>query len=197
MLSTGRPRSLLPPSGMYDITALDVLVYSIRRTCPNHVQRRLAIRVVIGGCPVGKPFFDPTIHPLPALESLPNELQRNFLLMRDLDTKAQQLMRGIDLQEEDFVKKYINMAADKRTDQMNKIRQQFDKAKEYADDKVHLAIQTYELVDKHIRRLDADLARFEAEIKEKNMLGSPQGGSAAEMEIKAGPSTQKGRTKGE
>lgn len=41
----------------------------------------------------------------------------------------------------------------------------FNKAKEYGDDKVQLAIQTYELVDKHIRRLDSDLARFESEIK--------------------------------
>lgn len=32
---------------------------------------------------------------------------------------------------------------------------------------VQLAIQTYELVDKHIRRLDSDLARFEAEIHDK------------------------------
>merc|ERR1712098_133810 len=39
-------------------------------------------------------------------------------------------------------------------------------AKENSDVKVNLAIQTYELVDKHIRRLDADLARFETEMKE-------------------------------
>lgn len=38
---------------------------------------------------------------------------------------------------------------------------------EYGDDKVQLAIQTYELVDKHIRRLDNDLARFESEIQDK------------------------------
>ena len=30
-----------------------------------------------------------------------------------------------------------------------------------------IAIQTYELVDKHIRRLDGDLAKFEAEMREK------------------------------
>lgn len=34
---------------------------------------------------------------------------------------------------------------------------------------VQLAIQTYELVDKHIRRLDSDLARFEGEIQDKTM----------------------------
>merc|ERR1712058_167154 len=39
-------------------------------------------------------------------------------------------------------------------------------AKENSDVKVNLAIQTYEMVDKHIRKLDADLARFEAEMKE-------------------------------
>ena len=48
----------------------------------------------------------------------------------------------------------------------------FNKAKEYGDDKVQLAIQTYELVDKHIRRLDSDLARFESEIKNGN-VGAP------------------------
>lgn len=45
------------------------------------------------------------------------------------------------------------------------MQKHFAKAKEYGDDKVQLAIQTYELVDKHIRRLDSDLARFESEIK--------------------------------
>ena len=34
---------------------------------------------------------------------------------------------------------------------------------------MQLAIQTYELVDKHIRRLDSDLARFEGEIHDKAM----------------------------
>lgn len=45
----------------------------------------------------------------------------------------------------------------------------FNRAKEYGDDKVQLAIQTYELVDKHIRRLDSDLARFEGEIQDKTL----------------------------
>jgi len=42
----------------------------------------------------------------------------------------------------------------------------FGEAKENSDVKVNLAIQTYEMVDKHIRRLDADLAKFESEMKE-------------------------------
>ncbi len=41
----------------------------------------------------------------------------------------------------------------------------FKTAKEISDDKVQIAIQTYELVDKHIRKLDSDLAKFESEMK--------------------------------
>ncbi len=36
------------------------------------------------------------------------------------------------------------------------------------DQKVALAVQTYETVDKHIRQLDSDLKRFEAETTEQS-----------------------------
>jgi hypothetical protein len=38
---------------------------------------------------------------------------------------------------------------------------------EIADKKVDLASATYEMVDKYIRKLDADLVRFEADIKRR------------------------------
>jgi len=99
---------------------------------------------------------------------LPIELQRNFSLMRDLDNRAQSLMREIDSMADDYLKVVAQSSPEKRKEQMEKIQKLFNKAKEYGDDKVQLAIQTYELVDKHIRRLDSDLARFETEIKEKS-----------------------------
>ncbi len=40
----------------------------------------------------------------------------------------------------------------------------YEKCKHLSDEKVHVANQTYELVDKYIRRLDTDLARFEVEL---------------------------------
>ena len=61
------------------------------------------------------------------------------------------------------------------------VQRLFGKAKEYADDKVQLAIQTYELVDKHIRRLDSDLARFESEIKNGTVNIGPAGSVATLM----------------
>lgn len=106
-------------------------------------------------------------HYLDSLENLPVELKRNFTLMRDLDQRAQDLLKEIDQLSNDYLKNVRAMLPDKRTSQIEEIQQLFTKTKEYGDDKVQLAIQTYELVDKHIRRLDSDLARFEAELKDK------------------------------
>ena len=61
------------------------------------------------------------------------------------------------------------MESDKRSGHLDGIQKLFNKSKEFGDDKVQLAMQTYEMVDKHIRKLDADLARFEAELKEKSL----------------------------
>jgi len=65
--------------------------------------------------------------------------------MPDLDSRPQQLMRNIDKLVNDMsnVKGYT---PDKKDETFNSILRQFDKAKEYNDDKVQLAIQTYELV---------------------------------------------------
>ena len=66
--------------------------------------------------------------------------------MRDLDNRAQSLMREIDSLADDYLKIINHSSPDKRKEQMEKIQKLFNKAKEYGDDKVQLAIQTYELV---------------------------------------------------
>lgn len=103
---------------------------------------------------------------------MPIELQRNFTLMRDLDARAQTLMKDIDKLADDYLKSVKKEPGDKDKDQLQTIQSMFNQAKAYGDDKVQLAIQTYELVDKHIRRLDSDLARFEAEIQDKALSSS-------------------------
>lgn len=66
--------------------------------------------------------------------------------MRDLDNRAQSLMKEIDCHAEDYLKVVSQTSPEKRKEQMEKIQKLFNKAKEYGDDKVQLAIQTYELV---------------------------------------------------
>ncbi|XP_044728334.1 inhibitor of growth protein 5 isoform X5 [Chrysoperla carnea] len=106
-------------------------------------------------------------HYLDSLDHLPIELQRNFKLMRDLDYRAQEVMRKIDSLSDEYLRTLKTLSADVKKEKLLNIQSLFNKAKEYGDDKVQLAIQTYELVDKHIRRLDSDLARFESEIQDK------------------------------
>merc|ERR1712150_379230 len=54
------------------------------------------------------------------------------------------------------------------------IQRMFKKAKKFGDEKVSIAIQTYKMVDTYIRRLDGDLAIFEAEIREKGRLAQTE-----------------------
>jgi len=55
-------------------------------------------------------------------------------------------MCNIDKQADDYLSNVKEYAPNKKTEALSSIQRQFDKAKEYGDDKVQLAIQTYELV---------------------------------------------------
>lgn len=90
-------------------------------------------------------------HFIETLENVPAELQRNFQLMEDLDRRNGELIKRIN----ECVKEYRK--TDKKDDRNSLLKESmdlFDKARSFADDKVDLAMQTYDLVDKHIRRLE-------------------------------------------
>ncbi|KAL4624737.1 inhibitor of growth protein 5-like isoform X1 [Arapaima gigas] len=106
-------------------------------------------------------------HYLDSIESMPCELQRNFTLMRELDDRTEEKKGEIDDLAAEYIANVKSLAGEQRVEHLQKIENAYSKCKEYSDDKVQLAMQTYEMVDKHIRRLDADLARFEKELKEK------------------------------
>ncbi|PIK37211.1 putative inhibitor of growth protein 4, partial [Apostichopus japonicus] len=75
----------------------------------------------------------------------------------------------IDGESADYLKNVKNLNPEQRASRLTKINAAFAKSREYGDDKVQLAMQTYEMVDKHIRRLDAELQRFEEELKERDL----------------------------
>lgn len=129
-------------------------------------------------------------HYLESIESLPYDLQRNFSLQRDLDQRAHDLLDNIDKLCEEYISNVRDLLPAERKEYFAKIENAFQKSREYGDDKVQLAVQTYEMVDKHIRRLDSDLSRFEEELKQQRQLQQQQKpqGSADE-----GASAEKGR----
>lgn len=57
------------------------------------------------------------------------------------------LMKEIDNLSEDYVSGVRGMDSGERTDHLKKIEIAFSKSKEYVDDKVQLAMQTYEMVN--------------------------------------------------
>uniref|UniRef100_A0A8I5TQ70 Inhibitor of growth family member 5 n=1 Tax=Pongo abelii TaxID=9601 RepID=A0A8I5TQ70_PONAB len=124
-------------------------------------------------------------HYLDSIENLPCELQRNFQLMRELDQRTEDKKAEIDILAAEYISTVKTLSPDQRVERLQKIQNAYSKCKEYSDDKVQLAMQTYEMVDKHIRRLDADLARFEADLKDK-MEGS-------DFESSGGRGLKKGR----
>lgn len=56
-------------------------------------------------------------------------------LLRQIDTKADEYLHGVK-----------GMVPEKRNERLNHIKKLFSKSREYGDDKVQLAMQTYEMV---------------------------------------------------
>ncbi|XP_073730050.1 inhibitor of growth protein 5b isoform X2 [Misgurnus anguillicaudatus] len=87
--------------------------------------------------------------------------------MGDLDNRTEEKKEEINELAAEYVASVRNLASEERVQHLKKIENAYNKCKEYSDDKVQLAMQIYEMVDKHIRRLDADLARFENDLQDK------------------------------
>ncbi|EDL39929.1 inhibitor of growth family, member 5, isoform CRA_b [Mus musculus] len=87
--------------------------------------------------------------------------------MRELDQRTEDKKAEIDILAAEYISTVKTLSSAQRVEHLQKIQSAYSKCKEYSDDKVQLAMQTYEMVDKHIRRLDADLARFEADLKDR------------------------------
>lgn len=99
-------------------------------------------------------------------------------MQRDLDQRAHDLLDDIDKLCEEYISKVRDLPPIERKDFFSKIENAFQKSREYGDDKVQLAVQTYEMVDKHIRRLDSDLSRFEDELKQQRQQQGCEEGSS-------------------
>ncbi|KAL5474455.1 hypothetical protein EMCRGX_G026403 [Ephydatia muelleri] len=119
---------------------------------------------------------------LESIETLPQEMQRNFSVMRDLDQRTQDLIREIETTSQEFKKNVHTLGREDRKRKLTKISESYQKAREYSDNKVQIAVQMYEMVDKYIRKLDTDLSRFEQELQLKDTTSAhPSISSASDM----------------
>lgn len=80
--------------------------------------------------------------------------------MRDLDTKVQEIMHEAQVKTSQLMQQANDMPKEERMLEIRSIQNLFNKGKELSNDKVSRAENVYELVDKQIRRLDADMFEF-------------------------------------
>jgi inhibitor of growth protein 4 len=99
---------------------------------------------------------------LEGVSGLPSEVTRNLVLMRELDAQVQNTLAHVAVlsaSDGDAVSATATAA-----DTTQAMRAELRDAQALSEEKVALARQTYDLVDRSIRRLDATLRRFEAEL---------------------------------
>ncbi|XP_064633598.1 inhibitor of growth protein 3-like [Lineus longissimus] len=107
---------------------------------------------------------------LEMIENLPMEMRERFTEMREMDLQVNNSMDSLDERIKSFFKKCLqpNVDADWKTDNFGKIKEDYYNALENADEKVQLANQIYELVDRHLRKLDQELQKFKMELEADN-----------------------------
>uniref|UniRef100_A0AAR2JXI7 Inhibitor of growth protein n=1 Tax=Pygocentrus nattereri TaxID=42514 RepID=A0AAR2JXI7_PYGNA len=105
---------------------------------------------------------------LEMIEQLPMDLRDRFTEMREMDLQVQNAMDQLEQRVNEF---FVNAKKNKpewREEQMEGIKKDYYKALEDADEKVQLANQIYDLVDRHLRKLDQELAKFKMELEADN-----------------------------
>uniref|UniRef100_A0A671X650 Inhibitor of growth protein n=1 Tax=Sparus aurata TaxID=8175 RepID=A0A671X650_SPAAU len=96
------------------------------------------------------------------------DLRDRFTEMREMDLQVQ---NATDQLEQKVIEFFVNAKKNKpewREEQMEVIKKDYYKALEDADEKVQLANQIYDLVDRHLRKLDQELAKFKMELEADN-----------------------------
>lgn len=71
---------------------------------------------------------------------------RNFKLIQDLDARVRDILIEIDSLKEAYLKNFKSYDQETRVKSVKEIDDKYEKCKQYSDEKVQLANQTYELV---------------------------------------------------
>ncbi|XP_068132510.1 inhibitor of growth protein 3 [Hyperolius riggenbachi] len=105
---------------------------------------------------------------LEMIEQLPMDLRDRFTEMREMDLQVQNAMDQLEQRVGEFFSNAKKNKPEWREEQMTAIKKDYFKALEDADEKVQLANQIYDLVDRHLRKLDQELAKFKMELEADN-----------------------------
>ncbi|EDX16678.1 GD24472 [Drosophila simulans] len=107
---------------------------------------------------------------LEMIEHLPQELRDRFTEMRELDLAVQNNMDSLDKKAHMFFKqcKRDELQHESMDTEFHSLRGEYFKVMEDADEKVAIATQIHELVERYLRRLDSELFKFKCELEADN-----------------------------
>ncbi|XP_072181864.1 inhibitor of growth protein 3-like [Diadema setosum] len=131
---------------------------------------------------------------LEMIEQLPMELKERFTEMREMDL---QIQNSVDTLE-DKVKKFFEAAKklkpDSKQQQYETLRKEYYKLLDGADEKVQLANQVYDTVDRYLRKLDQEVSRFKMEL-EADHAGITEILERRSLELESSQKAQSGSSK--
>ncbi|VDN98618.1 unnamed protein product [Rodentolepis nana] len=114
--------------------------------------------------------FHPCI--LIELEQAPPYLQQEFKIIRDLDEQVQNITSEAATKTNELLRVAKSISKDERVKRLSEIQNLYQIAEELSNDKVSRAESIYELVDRQIQRLDADMMEFKKASVVKTMKKS-------------------------
>ncbi|XP_058836223.1 inhibitor of growth protein 3 isoform X2 [Topomyia yanbarensis] len=104
---------------------------------------------------------------LEMIEHLPQELRDRFTEMREMDLSVQNNMDSLDKRVRTLFQQCRRgeVAGVQADSDFHSIRKDYYRVLEDSDEKVQLAGQMYDLVDRYLRRLDSELYKFKCELE--------------------------------
>lgn len=109
---------------------------------------------------------------LDSLDSLPDEMREKFDKIRELDQKVMDDHKSAETKKLSLFKDLKSgrkMEDSEKKKRITDIQALYRNCNTLSEQKCNLASQAYELIDKHIRKLDTELARFEGELKQQQL----------------------------
>jgi len=112
-------------------------------------------------------------------QSLPTDLYKALNLMRELDQQCQSILTELHGKEQEYLEA-MEHKREPHPGLLDEIKAKQQHALSLSDEKVQLAVQTYDIVDRCIRKLDADLKHFDANLspEEREKLNAHREGAA-------------------
>ncbi|XP_055843288.1 inhibitor of growth protein 3 [Episyrphus balteatus] len=107
---------------------------------------------------------------LEMIEHLPQELRDRFTEMRELDLTVQNSMDSLEKKARTFFLqcKRGELQSNAAEIEFQNLRKEYYKVLEDADEKVAIATQIHDLVERYLRRLDSELFKFKCELEADN-----------------------------